>query len=89
MQLLLFPKSETFGLVNQIRRAIVSVNSNLAEDTSRTCSRDQAHFSQIAFSSLIEVLSQLILSNDLGFVDLNRTNEIRLKIEKIGMQIMH
>jgi four helix bundle protein len=46
-----FPKEERFGLVDQMRRAGVSVMSNLAEGCGRTSARDQAHFSQLAFGS--------------------------------------
>lgn len=63
-----FPGEERFGLVNQIRRASVSVMSNLAEGSGRTGSKDQAHFSQMAYGSLMELDSQLQLSVDLGFI---------------------
>jgi len=63
-----FPREERFGLVDQMRRAAVSVMSNLAEGCGRTSAKDQAHFSQIAFGSLLEVDSQLQLSIDLGFI---------------------
>ena len=52
----------------QLRRAAVSIVSNLAEGSARTSYKDKAHFSQIAYSSLIEVLNQLIIANDLGFL---------------------
>ena len=63
-----FPKHERFGLVDQIRRAGVSVMSNLAEGCGRTGSRDQAHFSQMAFGSLLELDAQLQLSVELKFL---------------------
>jgi len=63
-----FPKEERFGLVDQMRRAGVSVMSNLAEGCGRTNAKDQAHFSQIAFGSLLEVDAQLQISVDLGFL---------------------
>jgi four helix bundle protein len=52
-----FPVDERFGLTNQIRRAAVSVPANIAEGCSRISGKDQAHFSQFAYSSLMEVLS--------------------------------
>lgn len=83
-----YPKSELFGLVNQLRRAAVSVSSNIAEGSSRTSGKDQAHFYQISFSSLMEVLSQLILSLDLGYLDEKLLNEkFRPLIEKLANQI--
>ena len=61
-----FPENEKFGLVNQMRRSSISIGSNLAEGSSRTSSKDQAHFYQIAFSSMMELLSQIIVCNDLN-----------------------
>lgn len=63
-----YPQEERFGLANQLRRAAVSVMSNLAEGTGRTSPRDQAHFSQLAFGSLLELDAQLQLSVDLKFI---------------------
>lgn len=63
-----FPKSEQFGITNQIRRAAVSVPSNIAEGVSRTTGKDQAHFTSIAFGSLMELTNQLMISVDLGFL---------------------
>ena len=82
-----FPESEKFGLVNQTRRSIVSVSSNIAEGSSRTGSKDQAHFYQIAYSSLMELLSQTIVSFDLGFLQEENYNEIRKQIEAISAQL--
>ncbi len=75
-----FPEKEKYGLISQINRAAVSVSSNIAEGASRTSLKDQAHFYQLAYSSLIEVLNQLILSVDLGFLSVEEYNEVRLKI---------
>ena len=60
-----FPASEMYGLTSQLNRAAVSVAANLAEGSSRTSRKDQAHFSQLAYSSLMEVASLIILSVDL------------------------
>ena len=76
-----FPDSEKFGLVNQVRRAIVSVSSNIAEGSARNSAKDQAHFYQIAFSSLMEVLSQLLISVELDYI---KENELQLHREKIS-----
>jgi four helix bundle protein len=65
----IFPPEEKFGLVSQINRAAVSVASNLAEGCSRMSRKDQANFSQIAYGSLMELVCQLTLAVDLGFVD--------------------
>jgi four helix bundle protein len=69
-----FPAEEKFSLTNQIRRAVVSIVANIAEGTSRTSAKDQARFSQIAYSSLMEVLSHLYIAFDLGFINLEELN---------------
>ena len=79
-----FPDSEKFGLVNQMRRASVSVCSNIAEGTSRTSVKDQAHFYQLAYGSLMEVLNQSIISNDLEMLANDKLTEIRTATEKIA-----
>jgi four helix bundle protein len=79
-----YPDDEKFGLVGQMRRAIISVSSNLAEGTSRTSSKDQAHFYQLSYSSLMEVLSQLIVSKDLNYIDDVGYNGVRSKIESVS-----
>jgi four helix bundle protein len=63
-----FPQDEKFGLTSQMRRAALSIASNIAEGTSRKTYKDQAHFSTIAYSSTIELLNQLIISNDLKVI---------------------
>lgn len=82
-----YPDEEKYGLVTQMRRAVISISSNIAEGTSRASFKDQAHFSQIAFSSLMELLSQLIVSLDLGYIKEEKYNEIRLLIEDLSRQI--
>ncbi len=56
-----FPELEKFGLVSQLRRASVSVCSNIAEGSARNSNKDKAHFTTMAFSSAVEVLNQLII----------------------------
>jgi four helix bundle protein len=63
-----FPKAELYGMTSQLNRAAVSVANNLAEGTSRASMKDQAHFSNQAYSSLMETVSDLIISTDLGFI---------------------
>ena len=82
-----FPGEEKYGLVSQIKRAAVSVSSNIAEGATRTSLKDQAHFYQLAFGSLIEVLNQLILSVDLGFLSKEKYLNLRSMIEKTGNQL--
>jgi len=82
-----FPKEERFGLVDQMRRAGVSVMSNLAEGCGRTSARDQAYFSQIAFGSLLELDAQLQLSVDLNFFKIDDYANIRMLILELVKKI--
>ena len=54
----LFPESEKFGLISQMRRCAVSVQSNIAEGSARITNKDRRNFYAIAFSSLMELLNQ-------------------------------
>jgi len=63
-----FPKNEQFCLVNQIRRAVVSIVSNIAEGQGRMSSRDYLHFLSVARGSKAEVDTQLLLAQRLGYV---------------------
>ena len=63
-----WPKEEVFGLTSQIRRAIVSVTSNIAEGFSRATKTDKKHFYTMAHGSLTEVQNQLIIAHDIGYL---------------------
>lgn len=82
-----YPSSELYGLSSQIRRASVSISANIAEGSGRIHIKEQAHFYQIAYSSAIELLNELILSNDLNYIKHEELNQARLLIEKITRQI--
>lgn len=77
-----FPDNERFGLISQMRRAAISIASNLAEGTSRISSKEQSHFSTVSYSSTIELLNDLIISNDLTLLSDEMYIEGREKIEK-------
>ena len=78
-----FPVSEKYGLTSQLRRATVSISSNLAEGTSRITNRDKAHFTTLSFSSAMEVLNQIIIVKELKYISEENYLEIRKKISKI------
>ncbi|MCF6307805.1 MAG: four helix bundle protein [Flavobacteriaceae bacterium] len=82
-----FPNEEKFGLTNQLRRATVSVASNLAEGTSRKTNKDKAHFTTISYSSLMEVLNQIIISKELNFINEKDYLTIRESIQKIANKL--
>lgn len=79
-----FPQDEKFGLTSHLRRASISVSSNIAEGSTRWSKKDQSRFYEIAFGSLIEVLNQLILATDLKFLQENQLTTLRAKIDPIG-----
>lgn len=64
-----FPDSERFGLTSQLRRAAVSISSNLAEGSARSSRSDFARFIEIATGSLFEVVSQLAIAKNQDFLD--------------------
>lgn len=64
-----FPDSEKFGLTNQLRRASVSVPSNMAEGCSRSSNKDFSRFLEIAIGSIYEIETQLLIAFDLGYID--------------------
>jgi four helix bundle protein len=64
-----FPEEERYGLTCQIRRAAVSICSNIAEGAARFSKKDQAYYIQLAYGSLMETLCQIELGLDLGYLD--------------------
>jgi four helix bundle protein len=82
-----FPAEERFGLKNQLSRAAVSVASNLAEGRGRASLRDQGHFSQLAYSSLMEVACQISLASDIGFTSVEHTEKLHQDIGRLGNKI--
>ena len=82
-----FPIDEKYGLISQVKRATISVSSNLAEGAARKTAKDQAHFTTIAYGSLMELLNQLILASDLDYISIEKLSELRPKIEAIGNKL--
>lgn len=74
-----FPKEEQFGLTNQMRRAAVSVTSNIAEGFSRNSYKEKAHFYSTALGSLTELQAQALLAHDVGFLPLGEFSAIENK----------
>ena len=82
-----FPPEERFALCDQIRRAAASVPSNVAEGSSRTYPKEQKHFIEIAYSSLMEIYCQLIIAIDLGYAIIEQFNEIKTLIDRIAQML--
>lgn len=78
-----FPGDEKFGLISQMRRAAVSIPSNLAEGAARNSGNEFRHFLSIARSSLSELDTQLDLSQQLGFI----TERARLDIDPVMVRV--
>ncbi len=81
------PDSEKYGLQSQMRRAAVSVASNIAEGAARKSYRDQAHFTQLAYSSLMELFNQFLLAKELGFLSNASEVEFRRKVEELANKL--
>lgn len=79
----LFPNEEKFGLTSQMRRAAISISSNIAEETGRHSAKDKARFTEMAYGSALELLNQCILSNDLEFLEENKYLEVRKDLTEI------
>ena len=78
-----FPDAERFGLTNQLRRAAVSVSSNIAEGSARKSFKDQAYMIERSYGSCMEIICQLILSKDLNFITEDQYTKTRGLIEEL------
>ncbi|MFA6536194.1 MAG: four helix bundle protein [Candidatus Paceibacterota bacterium] len=79
----LFPKDEMFGLTSQLRRAVVSVSSNIAEGFTRNSKKDKSHFYSTAKGSVSEVESQLLIAKDLGYISLNDFENCEVQLSRV------
>ena len=83
-----FPIEARYALCDQLRRAAVSIPSNIAEGMSRVSSKEQMHFLEISYSSMMEVLSQLQLAVDLGYISQSDLDEEREHIKTTSKLIL-
>jgi len=72
-----FPKKEQFGIVQQMRRASLSIASNIAEGSGRPSSKDRAHFMVMAYTSLLETVNQAIIAFELEYIQIEDYEKIR------------
>lgn len=79
-----FPKFEKYALCDQLRRSIVSVPSNLAEGSGRISIKEQIHFIEIAYGSLMEAYNQLIIAADLNYIDIKSLESIKPDIDTVA-----
>lgn len=82
-----FPIEENFGLKSQIRRAVDSISANIAEGSGRASHLDQAHFTNMAYSSALEVINHLNVSKKLNYILEEEYHQLRLQLDKIINQL--
>ena len=82
-----FPREETFGLSSQLRRAAISVPSNIAEGHSKDSSKEYLRHISIAMGSIAELETQTELSRRLSFINAEKTNELILRMAEIGRML--
>jgi len=82
-----FPSREKYGIVDQLRRAAISVPSNLAEGSGRTSGKDKARFTQISYGSLMECLNLIVISNELNMIRDEDLNQLRNEVEAISRKL--
>ena len=79
-----FPKEEKYALGDQLRRAVVSVPSNIAEGVGRSTDKEKAHFMSMAYSSLMEVLCQMEIAYRLKYISEDEFRTVENRIESVA-----
>ena len=82
-----FPKEELYGLTSQIRRAVVSITSNIAEGFDRRSDKELSNFLSIARASTAEVQNDLYIALDLKYISQIEFNQLYQEAKKIAQQI--
>lgn len=82
-----FPKFEKYALCDQIRRAVVSVPSNIAEGSGRKSLKEQIHFLEISYGSLMEAYNQLLIAIDLTYISEESVENIKPRIDSVAKMI--
>lgn len=82
-----FPKEEIYGLTSQVKRAVVSVPSNIAEGQGRDSTKEFIHHLSIAYGSLMEVETQLQIAGNLNFIAQPEVNATLMRTSEIGRMI--
>lgn len=82
-----FPNEEKYGLISQMRRCGIGIPSHLAEGSGRITGKDKAHFTAIAYSTLMELLNQAIISFELGFLSREDYIETRRLVQALSKML--
>jgi len=85
----IFPSSEIYGITSQIKRAVISIPSNIAEGAGRNTNKDFSRFIAIALGSSFELETQLIIANELNFMENETFQELVLKLNKIQRMLVN
>ncbi len=83
-----FPKEEIYGITSQIRRAAVSIPSNIAEGAGRNHDKEYLQFLSIALGSTSELETQIIISNNINYINTEQMNTILDKLNNIRKMIV-
>ena len=78
-----FPNCEKYGLTSQLRRSLNGITDNLAEGSGRASSSDRAHFTNMAYSSALESINQLISCHDQKYIDTDLYEELRTEMDQV------
>ncbi|MDR5658770.1 four helix bundle protein [Serpentinicella sp. ANB-PHB4] len=82
-----FPSEEKYALIQQMNRAVVSVPSNIAEGTSRKSNKDKAHFVNIAYGSLMELVCQMEIALELGYIEESEYDEFIIMVKNLSVKM--
>jgi len=82
-----FPKEEIYGITSQLRRAALSVPTNIVEGYSRKGDKELSHFLNISIGSMAETKYLLYFSRRLGYINDNKYGEIKIGYERLGKQL--
>lgn len=82
-----FPKNEQFGLTSQLRRAACSIASNIAEGSAKRSKKEYVRFVNIAYGSLAEIETQIIIAQRQGYIEPSKTEKIEAQTTEIGKML--
>jgi four helix bundle protein len=82
-----FPHEEKYALVPQVYRAAISVPSNIAEGVSRKGKKDQIHFLNISYASLMELVCQIEISQEVGYIDNEKLKIFKQKANNLAVKM--
>lgn len=83
-----FPSHERFGLVSQLQRAAVSVPTNISEGSAKTSNKDFARFLEISLGSTFELETELLVSLNLSYIDVEEYNRLQEKLSELQKMII-